>query len=225
MNCDCCEKKDLCVDIVPIFNGLNEIEKIELSKISIHKTYKKGEFIYQAGDSEDFLFIVHQGKIKISRITEAGKEQIIRIVGPGEFIGELNLFTKKKLNDYAEALETSSICMLEARIVKAYIEKHPTVGFKIMEELSKRLDIMEELVEGINLHSVEWRIARFLLKMKDKHNVVILNTTKGNFASQLGMSQETLSRKLGLFSDKKLIKMITSKKIALIDTRALEDII
>ena len=82
-----------------------------------------------------------------------------------------------------------------------------------MAELSKRLDMMEELVEGINLHSVEWRLARFLLKMKDEHNVVVLNTTKGNFASQLGMSQETLSRKLALFQEQKLIKMITAKKL------------
>lgn len=225
MNCSCHEERSMCVDTVPIFNGLTEDEKLELSSRAIHKTFNKGEFVYKAGDVESFLFIVHQGKIKISRLTEDGKEQIIRIVSPGEFMGELSLFSSRELTDYAEALETSSICLLESEIVKRYIQKDPTVGLKIMGELSKRLDMMEELVEGINLHSVEWRLARFLLKMKDKHNVVILNTTKGNFASQLGMTQETLSRKLTLFQEKKYIKMITSKKIAIMDVNALKDII
>lgn len=224
MDCNCHSEKEFCVDMVPIFSNLSYEEKVELSSKSIHRTYKKGELIYQAGDDDEFLFIVHQGKIKVSRISEEGKEQIIRIVEPGEFMGELGIFTRKKQNDYAEALETSSICLLESRVVKGYIEKHPSVSFKIMEELSKRLEIMEELVEGINLHSVEWRLARYFLKMRDKYNVVILNTSKGNFASQLGMSQETLSRKLAHFQEEKLIKMVTTKKIALLDVEALEDI-
>ncbi len=224
MECSCHSEKHLCVDLVPIFNGLTDDEKIDLSSRAIHRTFNKGDFVYQAGDSEDFLFIVHKGKIKVSRISEEGKEQIIRIVEPGEFMGELNLFSSNVLTDYAEALETSSICLLDSRDVKKYIQKEPTVGLKIMEELSKRLEVMEELVEGINLHTVEWRLARYLLKMKDKHNVVMLNTTKGNFASQMGMSQETLSRKLTLFQEKKYIKLITSKKIAILDVAALENI-
>jgi CRP/FNR family transcriptional regulator len=60
--------------------------------------------------------------------------------------------------------------------------------------------------------------------MKDKYNVVYLNTTKGNFASHLGMSSETLSRKLALFEEKKYIKMVSSKKIAILNIKALEDI-
>lgn len=224
MKCNCHNEIDLCVEIVPIFNSLSFDEKIELAKIAIHKKFKRGEYIYQAGDKQEYLFIVHRGKIKVTRYSEDGKEQIIRIVGEGEFIGELSLFANSNLTDYAVALEDTSICMLAGDVVKKYIEKEPTVGLKIMAELSKRLDMMEELVEGINLHSVEWRLARFLLKMKDEHNVVVLNTTKGNFASQLGMSQETLSRKLALFQEQKLIKMITAKKIALLNIEALESI-
>ena len=220
--CSCYEGKDLCVDIVPIFNGLSLNEKIELSNKSIHRTYNKGDFVYTAGDYEESLFIVHQGKIKISRLSEEGKEQIIRIVNPGEFMGEFSIFSKRRLSDFAQALEVSSICILEARVIREYIKKEPTIGFKIMEELSKRLDTMEELVEGINLHSVEWRLAKYLLKMKDEHNVVILTSTKGDFASLLGMSGETLSRKLALFQEKRYIKMITSKKIAILDVVALE---
>ena len=85
--------------------------------------------------------------------------------------------------------------------------------------------VLEELIEGINLHSVEWRLARVLLSRADKNNVVVLNTTKGNFASQIGMSRETLSRKFALFREKRWIKFITPRKILITDRKALEEIL
>jgi CRP/FNR family transcriptional regulator len=72
---------------------------------------------------------------------------------------------------------------------------------------------------------VEWRLARVLLSRADKNNVVVLNTTKGNFASQIGMSRETLSRKFALFREKRWIKFITPRKILITDRKALEEIL
>lgn len=222
MKCNCHNEVSSCVDIVPIFSGLSVQEKKELAEMSVHKTFKKGEFIYQAGDYQDSLYIVHQGSVKNYRISEDGKEQFLRVISPGDFLGELSLFADKHLTDYAEAIENCSLCILNGDIVKKYIETHPSVAMKIIASLSERIEVLEELVEGINLHSVEWRLARVLLKMKDKYNVVYLTTTKGNFASQLGMSQETLSRKLTYFQEQKYIKMITPRKIAIINSKALE---
>lgn len=196
----------------------------EIAKIAIHKTYSKGNIIYSAGNQIQNLYVIHAGKIKISRLTSDGKEQVIRILGPGEFMGELSLFTQSSMTDYAEALEKVSICMIDGNELKKHMMKHPEISFKIIEEISKRLEIVESLVEGINLHSVEWRLAQFLLK-RSNNNIVLLNTTKGNFASQLGMSQETLSRKLTLFQEKKWIKLVNSKKIAIINPQALEEIL
>lgn len=225
MKCECMNDMKLCVEVVPIFNSLTYEEKLDLLKFANHKQFKKGEMIYKPDDKQEYLFIVHHGKIKISRYSYDGKEQIIRIVEKGEFIGELSIFSNERLTDYAIALEDTNICMLKGEVIKDYIERKPSISLKIIEQLSKRLDMMEELIAGLSLHSVEWRLARYLLKMKDEHNVVILNTTKGNFASQLGMSQETLSRKLSLFQENKYIKMITSKKIAVLNINALENII
>lgn len=224
MKCDCINDVELCVEVVPIFNSLSFEEKLELLKYANHKQYRKGEIIYKPLDKQEYLYIVHQGKIKLSRYSIDGKEQIIRILEKGEFTGELSIFSNESLPDYAIALEDTNICMLKGEVIKDYIERKPSIALKIIEQLSKRIDMMEELIAGISLHSVEWRLARYLLKMKDENNVVILNTTKGNFASQLGMSQETLSRKLSLFQENKYIKMITSKKIAILNINALENI-
>lgn len=213
-----------CIDLVPIFNPLSAAEKEEILKLITHKHYKKGERIYDIGNENTDLFIINTGKIKIYRLSETGKEQVIRILGPGEFLGELSLFTNLPSRDSAEVLEDSSICMIESNILKKHVEKYPKIAFKIMEELSRRLDFVENMIENINHHSVEWRLARALLKMADKYGVVELRTSKGDFASQIGMSQETLSRKLSFFESKKYIHQIGQRKIIITNRKALKAI-
>jgi CRP-like cAMP-binding protein len=223
MKCSCSGTHN-CIDFVPIFNPLSANEKEEILKLITHRHYKKGDRIYDIGDVNTDLFIINSGKIKIYRLTETGKEQVIRILGPGEFLGELSLFTNLPARDSAEVLENASICIIESDILRKHIEKYPEISFKIMEELSRRLDFVENMIENINHHSVEWRLARALLKMADKYGVVELETTKGDFASQIGMSQETLSRKLSLFESKKYIHQIGQRKIIITDKKALKAI-
>lgn len=213
-----------CVEIVPIFSNLTPEELDEIIDISDHKKYQRGDTVYQAGDKNHKLYVIYEGQVKIYRLSEEGKVQVIRILGPGEFMGELSLFSSLPTTDYAEALETTTICIIDGKSLKERVSKYPSISFKIMEELSKRLEVIESLVENINLHTVEWRIAQVLLKMANEVNEVELNTTKGNLASQIGMSQETLSRKLTLFQEKKLIKQIGHRKIIILNRKGLEDI-
>lgn len=211
-----------CIEIVPIFNNLTFDEMMEVASITTSKNYKKGEFIYTQGDIGERLYVIHKGRVKISRISSNGKEQVIRVVGPGEFLGELSLFIPSPMTDNAEVLENTSLCIIEGHKLKIIINKYPTIAFKVMEELSQRLERAENLIEDINLHSVETRLAQGLLKMANDKNEVLLNMTKGDFASQLGMSQETLSRKLTSFQEQGLIKQVGNRKILLLNMDELE---
>lgn len=222
-NCEHHSDKN-CIEIVPIFNNLTFDEMMEVASITTSKVYEKGEFIYTQGDIGEKLYVIHRGRVKISRISSNGKEQVIRVVGPGEFVGELSLFSPLPMMDNAEALEKTSLCIIEGKKLKGIIKKYPTIAFKVMEELSQRLEKAENLIEDINLHSVETRLAQGLLKRVNDNNEVILKMTKGDFASQLGMSQETLSRKLTAFQNQGLIKQIGNRKIVILDIEALKEI-
>lgn len=226
MSCGCnCENNNEpnCIEIVPIFSNLTHDEMLEVASITTDRTYDKGEMVYTAGEIGEKLFVLHKGRVKISRISSNGKEQVIRIVGPGEFMGELSLFSPVPMTENGEVLEKSTMCIIEGKKLKELIKKYPTIAFKVMEELSQRLEKAENLIEDINLHSVETRLAQILLKMKNDNDEVILNMTKGDFASQIGMSQETLSRKLTSFQELGLIKQIGNKRIVLLDIEGLEE--
>jgi len=225
MSCNCKECGTAnCITMVPIFNSLTDEEMMEVASITTGKKYDKGELVYQAGDKHQKLYVIHIGRIKIYRISPTGKEQVIRVLGPGEFMGELSLFSSMPTTDYAEVIEPCNMCMIDGTKLKELMKRFPIISFKVMEELSKRLEQAENLIEDISLHSVEQRLAQVLLKLADSNGQVILSMKKGDFASQLGMTQETLSRKLTLFQDMGLIRQEGQRIIKILDLDRLNDI-
>jgi CRP-like cAMP-binding protein len=224
-SCQChMENGRTCIEKVPIFNSLSRDEMQEIAGITSQKTYEKGEMIYMAGDKGEKLQVIHTGKVKIFRLSDSGKEQVIRVLGPGDFMGELSLFSANPRLDNGEALEKTIVCIIAGEKIKAIMQKHPVIAFKVMEELSKRLERAENLIENINLYGVEKRLADNLLAMANDKGEVILKMSKGDFASYMGMSQETLSRKLSSFQDMGLIKLIGHRRIIILNKKGLIEI-
>ncbi|MBU5312962.1 Crp/Fnr family transcriptional regulator [Tissierella carlieri] len=225
MDCNCFKREGKnCIEIVPIFSNLTYEEMMEVARITKEKTFEKGEMIYMAGDKGDKLYVIHSGKVKITRFTDSGKEQVIRVLGPGDFMGELSIFSPLPLTDNGEALSQTVACMIDGKKLKELMKKYPTIAFKVMEELSQRLEKAEHLIENISLHGVERRLALTLINMANEKGEVSLKMSKRDFASHLGMSQETLSRKLTVFQDMGIIKLIGHRRIILLDIEALEKI-
>src|SRR5699024_8872741 len=140
----------------------------DISKMSRHKLFEKGEIIYYDGDPLDYLYIVHQGRVKIYQVFESGKEQLLRILEPGEFMGEMAIFTKKEMDSYAEAIEKSEICAIHRDEMQLLMKEHPSIALKILEQFSKRLDQTEKLVGELSSKDVEMRIATYLVELVEK---------------------------------------------------------
>src|SRR5690625_6901514 len=77
-----------CVYSVPIFGDLQKEQMAEVKKVIQDISFEKGETVYHAEDISDALYIVNKGSVKIYRLSETGKEQLIRILTPGEFRSE-----------------------------------------------------------------------------------------------------------------------------------------
>lgn len=210
-----------CIESVPIFKSLTRDEMIEVAMITDEKKYKKSEMIYMQGDTWKKLFVIHKGVVKISRITENGKEQVIRLLGPGDFLGELSLFSPTPMADNAEAIEDVVMCLIDGDKISEIMKEYPSIAFKVMETLSSRLSEAENLLEDISLNSVEKRIASTLIRMAGNKDEVNLQISKGTLASYIGMSQETLSRKLRAFEDQGIIEQEGHRKIIIKDKDAL----
>ncbi len=212
-----------CIQMVPIFSTLNYDEMMEVASITISKTYKKGEMVYLAGEKKKKLYVIHKGKVKLTRISASGKEQILTILGPGDFMGELSLFNDEPITNNAQALEDTTVCIIDGDILKEIMAKYPTIAFKVLEELSTRLKRAENLIENLGVNDVETRIVQTLLDLADEDGKIKLDISKRDLASYMGMSQETLSRKLSYFQDKGLIKQIGHRRIEILDREGLKE--
>lgn len=225
-NQDSNNMKQICISKVPIFNHLAHDEMLEILKKSRQMIFQKGELIYHDGDQLAYLYIVHVGRVKIYHLFESGKEQLLRILEPGEFMGELALFADKKLDNYAEALEETEVCAIHRDDLHALMTEHPGISLKILSEFSERLEAVEDLVGQLSYHDVGTRTARYLLKLAETTETlsVVLPMSKKDLASHLGTTQETVSRRLASFQTNGWIEQTGQRQITLLDEVALRGV-
>lgn len=214
------ETHGTCASLVPIFNHLEKEQMDEIMAVTHLVSYKKGENIYCAGDQSDSLYIVGSGKVKIYRLSESGKEQLLRILHPGDFTGELALFSATVHEAYAKAIEDTSVCTIRRFELQELLMKYPSISLKVLAEFSSRLEQSEKQATWFSTEKVETRIALFLAECADhekQSTEVVLPMNKKDMASYLGTTPETISRRLADLEKAGYIQQISNKKIKILD--------
>jgi len=208
-----------CISIVPIFNHLTEEEMNGIVKETTSLTYARGETLFHPGDVSSRLYIVHKGRVKIYRLSENGKEQLVRVLEPGDFTGELTLFNETTVDTYAEALEKTQLCVMEGVDFQQFLLTYPAIAIKVLNEISRRLQQSEEQSAQIALEKVETRLALYLARIAEeqKSTTITLPMSQKDIASYLGTTPETINRKLNELVDKGMIQVGKSRKIVITD--------
>ena len=226
-----CKNKD-CISKVPMFQNLNCEEVLETAKIIDHKEYNKGDIIFSEGNIANTLYFINQGKIKLYKHTKEGKEQILHILSDGDFFGELDLLRSSEYKFNSKAIENAKICTLSKDEMKNIIMKNPEIGLKLLESVGERLSDAERLAQNLATKDIDSRIAYLLIDFMEKYsdkineNVSIkLPISREDMSNYVGVTRETISRKLKKFEDEQLIKMVGTKKIIILDKEGLKDYI
>ncbi|NLJ91245.1 MAG: Crp/Fnr family transcriptional regulator [Clostridiales bacterium] len=208
-----------CVSIVPIFNHLAEEEMREIMLKIRHRTYKKGELVYMPGEKSDTLYIVNRGRLKLYRISESGKEQVIGFLNPGEFTGELSLFREGYYERFAEATMDTQLCTLSREDLNEFLLRYPSISLKLLAELSNRVEESERQRTRYATERVETRIALFIAESlgNDGSDLVELQMSKKDLASYLGTTPETISRKFAELEEDGYIERVSNKSIKVLD--------
>ncbi len=217
------EMQKLCISIVPIFNHLDAAEMREIVKETHAISHERGHTIYRAGENSDGLYIVHKGRIKIYRLSDNGKEQLVRILEPGDFTGELSLFSESVHNAYAEALEPVELCVMGRDDFQQFLLKYPAIALKVLTEFSTRLAKTEKQAASIAMESTETRVAIYLADLveEQKRSDITLPMSRKDLASHLGTTPETVSRKLTDFEQAGWIRQSGQRDIVILDLDAL----
>jgi len=215
-----CGGQKTCVSIVPIFNHLEADQIAEITESVQSNSYKKGEIIYRAGEQSDSLYIVKSGKVRIYRLSESGKEQLVRFLNPGDFTGELALFSESVHEAYAEAVANTEVCLITRKDLQKFLMKFPSISLKILAEFSNRLENSEKQTTRVSTEKVETRLAQFIaecIDRKESSMEFVLPMSKRDLASFLGTTPETISRRLTDFEEAGYIRQKQHRKIEVLD--------
>ncbi|PDY44485.1 Crp/Fnr family transcriptional regulator [Bacillus pseudomycoides] len=219
-----CYRKNIvkpCPRKVLIFQSLSDEEILKIASMTKHKQFKKGQPLIHEGEKSDTLFIINQGQVKLSKLTLQGKEQILHILTSGECFCELNIFNcDEKSNFSAYAIEDTKICMLTKVDMDSIMERNPGIALKLLKTVTQRLAHTENLAHNLATNNPEVRIAYIILefcetygKDTDKGILINLPLTREEMANYIGMTRETISRKLSKFEELGFMTSIGNKQI------------
>src|SRR5699024_2943615 len=143
---------------VPIFNHLTPDALAVIADKATMRVYERAEFIHRAGDPSDRLFIVHKGKVKVYRLSDTGKEQLVRILKPGDVAGELALFSATAHDSFAEVMQRSEVCTIDQADVRDLLLHYPDISRHVLAGLSRRLGTSERQTAAIATESINARL-------------------------------------------------------------------
>jgi len=184
-----------CAAGVPIFQALPPAGLADLGEAMRHRHFARGELVAAAGEPVEYLIVVAGGRLKAVHTAASGREQVVRTLGPGEFLGEMALFAPARHEGDLVALEETDACLVPRRAVQAILARYPEVSVRLVEALAQRLVEAEQLVADLGLRDVGQRLAAELCRLAEG-GLVHLSRPWAELAVRLGTTPESLSRRL-----------------------------
>lgn len=218
-------KKDELLAHSLLFSGLPREQVEKIAEIAVTKRYGKGASIFFEGDPGIGFFMVASGKVKIFKTSFDGKEQILHIFGPGEPFGEVPVFHGNPFPANAEALSECEVLFFPRAEFVGLITGNPSLALNMLAVLALRLRRFATQVENLSLKEVPGRLAaylQYLMEEQQRQDRVVLDIPKGQLASLLGTSSETLSRIFNKMSEEGLIR-VEGKTIFILDRERLKE--
>ena len=201
-----------------LFKGLTPSLLEQIAELASVKKFRRGESIFFEGDEATGFYMVGRGRVKIFKMSLDGKEQILHIFGPGEPFGEVPVFHGSPFPANAVSLEESGMLFFPRRKFIDLINSTPSLALSMLAVLSLRLRRFAAQIESLSLKEVPARLAAHLIYLTEEQNntrLVTLDIPKGQLASLLGTSPETLSRIFTKMSKQGLIK-VNGKEIEIL---------
>lgn len=182
---------------MPLFAPLASETFARLAESVRFDRYVKGDTIVRQGDKAQWVIVVLEGYIKLSRLAPNGEETLIHIFGRGETLAESVAVLGDNHTTTAEATGPTRIVRLPAHVVAQAAREAPELALAILAESSAKIWALMDEIEALKAQTADQRVLRFLMSLcppgGDKAQAR-LPYTKGVIAARLGLKQETLSR-------------------------------
>ena len=208
---------------IPLFSLLDDEELEAIDKQSSTKQYPKNNFIILENDEGDTLYIIINGKVKVTKIFESGDEIILSVLEKGNFFGEMSLLDGKPRSANVVTLVDTTLRAINRHDFENIMVVHPKIAIKLLRELTLRLRKADERIGTLAHLNVTGRIADFLIQLANErgessHDGIVIKSRPRlqDIANTIGTKRETVSRILKQLETKRYIRII-GKDITLLE--------
>ncbi|WP_010630904.1 Crp/Fnr family transcriptional regulator [Sporolactobacillus vineae] len=212
-----------CATLVPLFSHLEDRDLDKINNRIYDRTYHKGEQIIRP-DGEPQLVIVAGGSMKVYQLSPSGREQLLRIIGPGSYEGEAALLGAENNNLFAESLQETKACILRRQDFVRLLQDDPQLSLKLLESNAAKIVSIEEQARLLMLGTVASRLATYLTNLNKTESGATfqLPLKMKELAGFLGTTAETLSRTFRQLEEQGLIQR-KWRRITICEPQKLEE--
>lgn len=195
-----------------LFTHLTESQLDAFKDVITFVQRKKREIIVMEGDECKGLYIIKGGRVKLIRASSTGKEQIIKILNPGDLLGFEVFYDGKTFATSAVAMEEAELCFIGKGNFFKILEKEPDIARKLIIAMGRELHSAYERIGSLGLLNAREKLAHLLYTLASEYGVkkdggVKLNLTLSRLeiAELLGITQETSIRLLKTFKEEGIL--------------------
>ena len=211
----------------PLFDALDDEGARTLRRQMSELKLSRGEHLFNEGDDGDALYVVLDGKMKLTRQAADGRENLLSVIGPGEMFGELSLFDPRPRTSTASAVTDAVLAGLKHEALISWLQQHPEVSLHLLRALAQRLRRANDVTADLVFTDVPGRVAKNLLDLADRFGSkeadglhVHHDLTQEELAQLVGASRETVNKALADFAARGWLQ-ISARSVLILDAERL----
>jgi CRP-like cAMP-binding protein len=177
------------------------------------KEYTKGTVLFHEGDSSTEMYIIHEGKVKISKEVR-NIEKTLVVLGTGEFFGEMATLNKKPRSASATVEEDSKLLVIDPETFEAMILNSNEVALRMIKKLAHRLQEADDQIENLLLKDNVSKVVNTLVKLANSSGEktdsgIKIKITQKELASKVGVESEKIKEAVGKLLKGKIVNIVS----------------
>lgn len=206
--------------------ALNKDELIRMAECKTSYTIKKGEPIFEEGEVTNGIYCIKDGVCKLSKLSDNGKDQIVKLVKPGELLGQRSMISDEPANLSAVALEDMEVCFIPRSEVMQFFTQNNQFSMNVMKTICEDLKGADDHMVNMAQKTVRQRLAETLIYLEDtfgknEDGTLRIQLSREELAGMIGTATESCIRLLSELNKSEYIDLI-GKKIKLLDKNKLK---
>jgi CRP-like cAMP-binding protein len=213
---------------IPYFGSLRAPELRLLATGLRERRYHAGDVVFRKGDESEGLCIVLSGRVRTAIISAEGREQVLKVFGPGRTFADIAVFDDEPQPAQAVAITECTVAFVPQASLLDLLRRHPDAAVAVIRLFASRLRAYKQVVEDLALRTVVARVARSLVDRARGTQTLVEESataspryTHDELAAMVGSVREVVQRALKTLEHAGLIQMARGR-IQVIDVEALD---